>query len=46
MVRIRFKAINTWAVALLRYGAGIVNWKAGELRNMDRTTKVFDVVYI
>ena len=42
----KIQAINTWAVALLRYGAGIINWKAGELRNMDRTTKVFDVVYI
>ena len=35
----KIEAINTWAVALLRYGAGIVNWKVDELKKMDRTTR-------
>ena len=34
----KIQAINTWAVALLRYGAGIINWKVDELKKMDRTT--------
>ena len=32
----KIQAINTWAVALLRYGAGIINWKVDELKKMDR----------
>ena len=35
----KIKAINTWAVALLRYGAGIINWKVEELKSLDRTTR-------
>ena len=35
----KIQAINNWAVALLRYGAGIINWKVDELKKMDRTTK-------
>ena len=35
----KIHAINTWAVALLRYGAGIINWKVDELIIMDRTTR-------
>ena len=35
----KIQAINTWAVALLRYGAGIINWKVDELKKMDRTTR-------
>ena len=27
----KIQAINTWAVALLRYGAGIINWKVHKL---------------
>ena len=33
------QVINTWAVALLRYGAGIINWKVDELKKMDRTRR-------
>ena len=29
------KAINSWAVTVIRYSAGIVDWKNSELRNMD-----------
>ena len=35
----KIQAINTWAVALLRYGAGIINWKVDELKIMDRTMR-------
>ena len=33
------KAINTWAVPVIRYSAGIVDWKNSELRRMDRKTR-------
>ena len=32
------QAFNTWAVALLRYGAVIINSKIDELEKMERTT--------
>ena len=32
------KAINSWAVPVIRYSAGIVDWKNSELFNMDRKT--------
>ena len=35
----KIQAINTWEVALLRYGVGIINWKVDELIKMDRTTR-------
>ena len=35
----KIQAINTWAVALLRYGAGIINWKVAELKKIDRKTR-------
>ena len=35
----KIQAINTWAVALLRYGAGTINWKVDELKIMDRATR-------
>ena len=35
----KIQAINSWAVALLRYGAGIINWKVDELKKNDRTTR-------
>ena len=33
------KAINTWVVPVIRYSAGIVDWKNSELRNIDRKTR-------
>ena len=33
------EAINTWAVPVIRYSAGIVDWKNSELCNMDRKTR-------
>ena len=35
----KIQAINTWAVAMLRYGAGNISWKVDELKKMDRTTR-------
>ena len=35
----KIQASNTWAVAMLRYGAGNINWKVDELKKMDRTTR-------
>ena len=31
--------INTWAVGVLRYSAGIVDWTMEEVANMDRRTR-------
>jgi hypothetical protein len=33
------KAMNTWAVAAVRYTAGILDWTVEELRAMDRKTR-------
>ena len=35
----KIQDINTWAVALVRNGAGIINWRVDELKKMDRTTR-------
>ena len=32
------KAINTWAVAAVRYTAGIVEWKVDDWKEMERKT--------
>ena len=34
----KIKAVNTWAVALLRYSRGVIRWQKNELQNMDRMT--------
>ena len=34
-------ALNTWAVSILRYGAGILKWNKNELQEMDRKTRTF-----
>ena len=33
------KAINTWAVPVIRYSAGIVDWTKEDLENIDRKTR-------
>jgi len=35
----KINAINTWAVSVLRYGAGIIRWTKEELRSLDRRTR-------
>ena len=37
----KIMALNTWAVSILRYGAGILQWNKNELQEMDRTTSKF-----
>jgi len=38
-------AINTWAVSLVRYTAGIINWRKDELEAMDRKTRKMMTTY-
>ena len=37
--RNKIMATNTWAVALMRYGAGILKWNKNELQEIDRKTR-------
>ena len=39
--RNKIMALNTWAVFILRYGAGILKWNKNELQDMDRKTGKF-----
>ena len=32
----KIKAANTWAVSLMRYGAGTIKWNKEELQGVDR----------
>ena len=34
-------ALNTWAVSILMYGAGIRKWNKNELQEMDRKTRKY-----
>ena len=38
-------AINTWAVAIMRYGAGVINWNVMELKEIDRKTRKLLTMY-
>ena len=35
----KITAVNTWAVSIFRYGAGIIDWKDSELNSIDRQTR-------
>ena len=39
--RNKIMGLNTWAVSILRYGAGILKWNKNELQEMDRKTRKF-----
>ena len=39
------KAINTWAVSLMRYSAGIVGWTKADLDVTDRKTRKLMTMY-
>ena len=39
------KAINTWAVSLMRYSAGIVKWTKADLDVTDRKTRKLMTMY-
>ena len=34
-----FNAVNSWAVSVVRYSAGILNWKENELKSIDVKTR-------
>lgn len=38
-------AVNTWAVSVLRYGAGVINWTKAELESIDRKTRKQMTIY-
>ena len=39
------KAINTWTVAIFRYGVGIIQWRAIELKQFDITSRKTMTMY-
>ncbi|XP_072169448.1 uncharacterized protein [Diadema setosum] len=41
----RVKTLNTWAVAVLRYTGGVVEWTKAELAGMDRKTRKMLSIY-
>ena len=43
--RNKVTAINRWAVAIFRYGAGIIQWKASELKDLDRKSRKTVTMY-
>ena len=43
--RNKVTVINTWAVAIFRYGAGIIHWKASELKDLDRKSRKTMTMY-
>ena len=43
--RNKITAMNTWAVAIFRYGAGILEWKGCELKSLERTTRKTMTMY-
>ena len=40
-----FLAINSWAVAVVRYGASVLDWTKEEIDRMDRQTRKFLTIY-
>ena len=43
--RNKVTVINKWAVAIFRYGAGIIQWKASELKSLDRQSRKTITMY-
>ena len=35
----KIKAANTWAVSLMRYGAGTIKWNKKELQEIDKKSR-------
>ena len=35
----KYEAINTWAVPVIRYPAGIIDWTQNELEELDQNTQ-------
>ena len=40
-----FLAINSWAVAVVRYGASVLDWTKEQIDRMDRQTRKFLTMY-
>ena len=43
--RNKVTAINTWAVAIFRYEARIIQWKASKLKDLDRKSRKAMAMY-
>ena len=43
--RNKIMAVNTWAVSVMRYGAGILKWNTDELKSLDRRTRKFMTIH-
>ena len=43
--RNKVTAINTWAVTIFRYGAGMISWRETELKSIDRKTRKYLTMY-
>ena len=43
--RNKVMAVNTWAVSVMRYGAGILKWNKDELKRLDRRTRSFMTIH-
>ena len=43
--RNKVTALNTWAVAIFRYGTGIIQWKASELEDLHRKSRKTMTMY-
>ncbi|XP_047484939.1 uncharacterized protein LOC125036390 [Penaeus chinensis] len=41
----KVSAINTWAVAIFRYGSGIIQWRENELKDLNRQTRKTITMY-
>ena len=41
----KIMAANTWAVAILRYSASVVEWKTDDLKVLDRMTRKMMTLY-
>ena len=42
----KIMALNTWAVATLRYSAGVVDWTVEELKELDRKTRKMMTLHV
>ena len=38
-------AVHTWAVSVMRYGAGILKWNTDDLKSLHRRTRKFMTMY-
>ena len=41
----KITAINAWTVVIFRYGAGILQWKESELKDVDRKSRKTMTIY-